>query len=156
MPAAGPCRTCRGFIASNRFLAALALVVFLAVAGIPPFSGFWPKVMLVKAALDIGSWWLVGALLVTGFLSLMAVARVFAFAFWRDHAQSGAKKPAGSDVKAVVLPASALAPVVLLITLITLIGLFPEPLLALSQQAATDLINATAYVDAVFPERVAP
>ena len=30
----------------------------LAVAGLPPASGLWPKVLLVKASLDAGVWWL--------------------------------------------------------------------------------------------------
>ncbi|MFB2606918.1 proton-conducting transporter membrane subunit, partial [Rhizobium phaseoli] len=63
--------------------AALSLVLFLAACGLPPFSGFWPKVMLVKASLDSGAWWLAAAILAGGFLTTVAFGRLFLLAYWR-------------------------------------------------------------------------
>ena len=50
-----------GLFRSMPLLAASALVLLFSVSGLPPFSGFWPKAMLVRAALDLGHWWLAAA-----------------------------------------------------------------------------------------------
>mgnify|MGYP001377255691 FL=1 len=44
-------RALGGLYAARPLLAVLFLVLGLAVAGLPPFSGFWPKLMLVDASL---------------------------------------------------------------------------------------------------------
>ncbi len=42
--------------------------------------------MLVKAAIDIGAWWLAAALLLVGFFTMIATGRLFLLAYWRDSA----------------------------------------------------------------------
>ncbi|NJR13690.1 MAG: hypothetical protein HC779_05130 [Phyllobacteriaceae bacterium] len=81
-----------GLYQSAPLLAAIALVLAFAVAGLPPFSGLWPKIMLVKAGLDIGAWWLVAAIMVSAFLTTAAVARMFLFAFWRRRRQGRVRR----------------------------------------------------------------
>ncbi|TCN30779.1 Na+/H+ antiporter subunit D [Sinorhizobium americanum] len=124
--------------------AALTLMLCFAVSGLPPFSGFWPKVMLAKAALDIGAWWLAAALLLAGFLTTIVTGRLFLLAFWREA------PPA--DGEAVSLSPAAFGPLAVLAGLTLLIGLYPEPLLAIIQDAAAGLAEPSAYVNSVFPE----
>ena len=65
----------------------LALLIFLAAAGLPPGSGLWPKVMLVKS-LDRGRRRLARRRHpFSGFLTTIALGRVFLLAFW------GRRKP---------------------------------------------------------------
>jgi multicomponent Na+:H+ antiporter subunit D len=123
--------------------AALTLMLCFAVSGLPPFSGFWPKVMLVKAALDIGAWWLAAALLLAGFLTTIATGRLFRLAYWRDETAPAAE--------AAPLPATMMAPLAALTVLALLIGLYPEPLLATIQSAAAGLAEPSAYTNSVFP-----
>ena len=47
-----------GLYRASPLLAAAAFVLVLAVSGLPPGSGLWPKVLLVKAALASGACWL--------------------------------------------------------------------------------------------------
>ena len=143
-----------GIYARDPLFAGLSLIVFLAVAGVPPISGFWPKVMLVKSALDIGGWWLTFVLLLTGLLSLITLGRVFAFGFWRSslpNAPETARKSAAVVPVHVRLPGSAMIPLAALVTLMMMIGLYPEPLVQLSQHAAASIIDSSSYIDAVFP-----
>ncbi len=49
-------RAWAGCTATQPLLAALFLVPALALAGIPPLSGFWAKLRLVQAGLDAGSY----------------------------------------------------------------------------------------------------
>jgi multicomponent Na+:H+ antiporter subunit D len=132
-----------GLYRRSAFLAALALVLLFAVSGLPPFSGFWPKAMLVRAALDQGAWWLAAALLVSGLLITLAAARVFLLAFWR---------PAASGDGATDLPRLQVAVVACLAALSLAAGLWPEPVAAISARAAHGLIDPEAYIRSVFPE----
>ncbi|MGE6782220.1 Na+/H+ antiporter subunit D [Ensifer adhaerens] len=125
--------------------AALSLMLAFAVSGLPPFSGFWPKVILVKAALDIGAWWLAAVLLLTGFLTTIVTGRFFLLAYWRDVA-SGEGGAASATISA-----AALLPVAALTVLALAIGLYPEPLLSVVQNAAAGLAEPSAYLNSVFP-----
>ena len=72
-----------GSIATARCSPAVAFLLSWPHAGLPPGSGLWPKVMLVKASLEAGDGWLAGAILVSGFLTTITLGRVFLLAFWR-------------------------------------------------------------------------
>ncbi|EJC78487.1 formate hydrogenlyase subunit 3/multisubunit Na+/H+ antiporter, MnhD subunit [Rhizobium leguminosarum bv. trifolii WSM2297] len=121
---------------------ALSLVLFLAACGLPPFSGFWPKVILVKASLDSGAWWLAAVILAGGFLTTIAFGRLFLLAYWRP-APTAAMPSA--TVWRTGLPLAALT------ALVVGFGILPEQLLALSQSAAAGLADPEAYLHSVFP-----
>jgi multicomponent Na+:H+ antiporter subunit D len=134
-----------GLWSSSPLLSALALGLFFSVAGLPPFSGFWPKAMLVSAALAGGRWWIAAAILASGFLMTFAAGRIFLLAFWR---------PAPKDA---MVPRGALArPAVIAVVLLTLAsvaaGLWPEPVAALSRAAAVAVLEPEYYLRSVFPE----
>ncbi|MGN7291869.1 Na+/H+ antiporter subunit D [Rhizobium sp. SAFR-030] len=131
----------------------LSLALFLAVAGLPPFSGLWPKIMLVKAALDVGAWWMAAAILVSGFLSTIALARVFLLAYWRPASEPQVASGIGTRPRR---QRWATVPIVALVAIITLFGLFPEVPLNLSQSAAEGLLQPSAYIQSVFPQGAAP
>ncbi|MDR9775323.1 Na+/H+ antiporter subunit D [Rhizobium hidalgonense] len=121
---------------------ALSLVLFLAACGLPPFSGFWPKVILVKASLDLDAWWLAAVILGGGFLTTIAFGRLFLLVYWRPAPAAGVPSPA---VWRTGLPLAALT------ALVVGFGILPEQLLALSQSAAAGLADPRAYLHSVFP-----
>jgi multicomponent Na+:H+ antiporter subunit D len=89
-------------------LAVLFFVPAMNLAGIPPFSGFIGKVGLFQAAqLDGGAlaWTLVGAGAATSLLTLYAVAKTWAVAFWRTPREAHeALEAIGDGVDDVVDP----------------------------------------------------
>ncbi|SMF48494.1 multicomponent Na+:H+ antiporter subunit D [Xaviernesmea oryzae] len=121
----------------------VSFLLFIAAAGLPPLSGLWPKVALLKASLDIGAWWLAAAILVSAFLITLALARVFLLAYWRPRPEPAAGTVAG-DWR-ITLPLGGLT------ALVVLFGLLPEPLLDLAYGAASGLADPAAYVESVFP-----
>jgi multicomponent Na+:H+ antiporter subunit D len=125
-----------------------SFLLFLAASGLPPLSGLWPKVALLKASLDIGAWWLAAAILLSAFLITLALARVFLLAFWRPRPDPvvEAAAPAGTSVDWLVA-----VPLGCLTALVVLFGLLPEPLLDLAQRAAEGLGEPAAYIQSVFP-----
>ena len=104
--------------------------------------------MLAKASIEAGEGWLAGAILVSGFLTTIALGRVFLLAFWRDAPQVtrlGDATDFGWQRLAIYAPLIALAvPIVVL-------GIFPEQFIRIADLAAAGLIDSAAYVRSVFP-----
>jgi len=140
-----------GLYEASPLLAAIVLVLIFAVAGLPPFSGFWPKAIVAQAALLEGRWWLAGSVLLTGFLTLAAGGRAFAHAFWRggragtpDGAQTFIPGRLAAGERSILM-----TPLAALTLIVVLLGLWPAPLLFLADTAAAGLLDPAAYVGAV-------
>ncbi|PWK75769.1 Na+/H+ antiporter subunit D [Aminobacter sp. AP02] len=134
-----------GLYGASPFLTLLAFIISLAVAGLPPGSGLWPKVMLVRAALDSGAWQIAAAILLSGFLATIALGRVFILAFWRTEI-AGVQAVAGGSMSIM----GCCAVVILTLAMLAM-GVMPEPFVRVSGTAASGLLDASSYVRAVFP-----
>jgi len=123
------------------FLSALFLLAALGLAGIPPLSGFWAKLLVVLAAFEAQVWWIAGVGLAVGLFTLFSMTKIWQYAYW---------KPAPSDMREGARPSPLLyAPVVALAALTLLLGLWSEPLIALGDAAASELMAPERYVEAV-------
>ncbi len=137
---------------SEPFVAVLFFFVAMSLAGIPPLSGFWPKVILVKASLASEAYIVAAAALVTGFLTMYSMAKVWSLAFWRSAPAvqpapiPGMVADAAPERRQLVL---LLLPVVVLTGLSLGIGLWAQPLLAVAERAAAELLAPQAYIAAV-------
>ncbi|MCR9257202.1 MAG: Na+/H+ antiporter subunit D [Alphaproteobacteria bacterium] len=125
------------------YLSVAFLIVGLSLAGVPPLAGFWPKVYLVQAGLEAGSTILVVGILLSGFLTLLAVGRAFALIFWRAAPEDAPTPPAPEFGNLVKGSLGALA------ALTFLIGLYSAPVVKASTRAAADLLAPDAYIEAV-------
>ena len=133
-----------GLYRSHPLLAAMALLLVLSAAGLPPGSGLWPKVMLVKSALDGEGGWLAFAILLSGLMTTLALGRVFALAFWRPRLD-------GAVVPVTPLDRSGMFALVLIMVPILWIGVYPEPVLAMADAAAASLLDPASYSLLVLP-----
>jgi len=131
---------------------AIALALFFAASGLPPFSGFWPKALLVKASIDIGAWWLAASVLISGFLTTIAFGRVFLFSFWRPLAFEGGEAVTAAPGISAAAQRWRMAPILILTGFVVWFGLFPDSLILASQDAASGLLDPTSYIRSVFPE----
>lgn len=61
-----------------------ALAMF-SVVGIPPLSGFWPKILLLQSAMSLHEYWVIGAILIASFFTLWAMVRIWAKVFWEEQ-----------------------------------------------------------------------
>lgn len=117
----------------NRLAGYAFAIGALSVAGIPPLIGFWSKLAVLRAtliaehpALRVV---LTGIVVLGGLLSLLYMFQSYGRTYWRAPALE-------HDLAA----RARTALVVLIAMLVTLLGLWPEPLLAISQRAAATLI----------------
>jgi len=134
-----------GLYRTNAGLAALFFLPALALAGLPPFSGFWAKLTLVRAGLETEEYAIVGVSLVVSVLTLFSMIKIWAEAYWKDRpAQNELLQPLAAQQRLTLL-----APVILLAALTVILGIGAEPLLTLGTEAAAQLLNPSEYIQAV-------
>ncbi len=136
-----------GLYAARPVLAVLFLLAALSLAGIPPLSGFWAKLAVVRASALAGQWWVLGVALAAGLLTLLSMLKIWLDVFWKPA-------PAASEERAPALAATASRRIMwmataTLVAVVTLLGLVPGPLLDAAQAAAESLLRPEAYVQAV-------
>ncbi|RSK49779.1 Na+/H+ antiporter subunit D [Bacillus canaveralius] len=120
------------------FLAALAL------AGIPPLSGFAGKLLIVQGGFEGGQFWGAGIVLMSSLLVLFSVMKIFIHGFW------GSADTFKGDDK-VPVRALMIAPIVL-VALSVLYGIGTEFVMPYIIEAAETLSDPSIYIEAVLKE----
>ena len=117
-------------------ITALGLVIsLLALAGVPPLSGFWSKLMLFGAAIDAGTvvWW--GPwLAVAGVLNSALSLAYYGWIIRKMYFE-------GETEKRIKEPRSIIAIMIFSIIFMVTIGVYPEPIIQFAEYA-TPAINA--------------
>ncbi|MBD3893904.1 proton-conducting transporter membrane subunit [Hydrogenophaga sp.] len=122
-----------GLYLAHPALALLFAISALSLVGIPPFSGFWAKLMILQEALAQGRVvWAVVALLVSA-LTLYSMMKIWLEAFWKPHPDANWRLPSKTRL------APAWVATVGLVLVILWISLNPQPLAAYAQAAAQTL-----------------
>ena len=124
-------------------LALLFLVPAFSLAGIPPLSGFWGKLVLVQAGLESGHYAATAVALAVSLLTLYSMTKIWNEAFWKDGLDAG-----GASLAARV-PWTLLGPVVALATITLAVGLAAGPVFDLASRAAAQLADPAQYIQAV-------
>ncbi len=125
-----------------RLVGGLFFVVAIAVAGMPPLSGFLGKVMLLQAAIA-SPWmaWVWTTVLATGLAGVIALARSGSLLFYRTHSAHDAPLTPPSN--------AALAPTFALLALIAGLVAAAGPLSGHAAAIAAQLKAPQHYMDAV-------
>ncbi|MEV8465943.1 Na+/H+ antiporter subunit D [Fluviibacterium sp. DFM31] len=137
-----------GLYKSAPLLAVLFLIPAFSLAGFPPLSGFWAKVLLVKATLDVQAWVVAGVALAVGLLTIYSMTTIWAEAFWKAHPDG--REPVVDDLGPDKV--GMLTPIVALCGLSLILGFFPQPFITLAEAAAAQLLDPSAYLAAVLGE----
>lgn len=109
----------------------------LSLAGMPPAAGFLGKLQLFRTGVDEGSVALVILLFAGGALSFVYAFQLYQHEFWRGGRVAAADGPEGAATPSS--PRAVRAVSVALALLVLALGLWPEPLLSLSADAAAVL-----------------
>ncbi len=127
-------------------LSILFMVSAMSLAGLPPLSGFFAKLILVMAGLRLQAWLIVGIALAVSLLTLYTMCKIWAAAFWR-----AAPKGAVLDVSGMTPKTwrGFLAPMAVLTAFVVGIGIFAGPLFDLAYNAAGQLMDPAGYINAV-------
>jgi multicomponent Na+:H+ antiporter subunit D len=137
-----------GLYAARPGLALLFLLAGLSLAGIPPLSGFFAKLILLQAGVASGRYGVVAVLLIASILTLFVISRIWSEVFWKA-APAKEVSDSSPEVRGGAVPKLLLWPVAALASLTVLIGLGAEPVFMLSARAAQQLIEPNQYITAV-------
>ena len=125
----------------------IALVLF-SLAGIPPLSGFWPKIYLFEAAFTSQNYFFIASIIIGSFITLYVLAKLWSEVFWKDAATDSVVIDSFKDLKPykktlLVLP-------ICLLTLTTLyIGLNAEMVIQVADKIASEMLDTRPYIKAV-------
>jgi multicomponent Na+:H+ antiporter subunit D len=131
-------------------LAVLFFIPLFSLVGIPPLSGFWPKISLFSGAFESGNYWLLGALIFGSFMTLVIVARIWLKVFSKKLV----KRPRMKDYRyfdtfnkkekiSLILPIAFLALVSLFI------GFSAESIQLLVERIVEELTNKDTYINLI-------
>ena len=126
-------------------LALLFLLAAFSLAGFPPFSGFWGKLLLIRSGLEIGQYVIVAIALAVSLLTTYSMLKIWTEVFWKPLPKQDTELAAPRKRLSPLM----LAPVGVLVGLIIAIGVFAEPMYQLSEAAAVGVINPMSYIEAV-------
>jgi len=137
-----------GLYKASPLLALLFAIPAFSLAGFPPLSGFWAKLLLIQAGLEAESYLIVAAALAVGLLTIYSMTKIWAEAFWKPH-PDGVVPGTGTLALRRIDWILLVAPIAGLAALTVVIGLWAEPFLAVATRAAEQLLDPQAYVTAV-------
>lgn len=132
-----------GFYRSHLWLAILFLIAALSLAGLPPLSGFWAKFLLIRAGLEAQEYEIVAVALFVSILTLFSMIKIWSEVFWKPATIQESQPLSRNNWL------YSLAPLVGVIIMILIIGFATQAMFDLSQRAANQLLDRSAYVTAV-------
>jgi len=129
----------------------LFAITFFSLVGIPPLSGFWPKIYLFRAAFLSGCndgtrFVVIGGLIFATFITLVVMFRI-----WNQAIASKSEEGAHDDFAGLSKSqkSSMWLPVVLLSFVVLALGFGAEFLGQITQRIASELLDPAAYIRAV-------
>ncbi len=117
-----------GMMRQEPLFALLFAVPVLSLAGIPPLSGFWAKVIVIRESLDAQMAWLGFTAIAAGLATIISMSIFWSDACWRQ---------ARATLRPV--PKSGLIAMAMLSAATVIIGLAPQPLWTVAQLSARAL-----------------
>ncbi|MBU8542118.1 MULTISPECIES: Na+/H+ antiporter subunit D [Roseomonadaceae] len=135
-----------GLYAARPLLGLAFLIPALSLAGIPPLSGFWGKLVVIRSGLEAEAYVLAFVALAVGLLTLYSMVKIWNEAFWKARPDAAPEPPFAWSLAQRV---ATFAPIILLCGVTLTIGLWTEPFAAFSITAAEGLLDREGYIAAV-------
>lgn len=131
-------------------LGLLFLISALSLAGLPPLSGFFAKLILVRAGLETQQYTIVAAALGVSLLTLFSMLKIWAEVFWKPSPSvtwlpGETRKPESGTAGRLTI----VLPIVVLAMCTVTLGLGAGPLFALAMRAAEQLLTPSEYLQIV-------
>lgn len=137
-----------GLYAEYPKISLLIAIVLFSLVGIPPLSGFWPKIYLIEAAFSGNSYFYVAGLILGSFVTLYVIAKLWAEVFWKDTVVDDLVV---DNFKLLERPQKVLLvlPICILCAVSLIIGLNAEFIIQVADRISTEMLDTSFYVQAV-------
>ena len=135
----------------NGLFAALFFAAAIAMAGMPPLSGFLGKLLVLDAMRAPGQiGWVWTAILAGSLLTIVGFARAGSALFWKSSAITPPAGPDGTPARTVAAaPILQVAPTMMVIAALAGLAVFAGPVFGYAEDTAAQLFDRAGYVAAV-------
>ncbi len=141
-----------GLYAEYPKLSLLMAIVLFSLVGIPPLSGFWPKIYLFEAGFMNNQYILIAAIVVGSFATLYVIARMWAEVFWKNVPETGEPVVDSFSTLSTYEKSLLVVPVALLALVSLYIGLGAENIALIAKHIAAEMMDTSPYIEAVLGE----
>ena len=135
-----------GLYRSHPWLSVFFLISALSLAGIPPLSGFFAKLVLIQGGLEIERVGIVAIALGVGLLTLFSMTKIWNEVFWKNPPEPISPAPSFS-------PLGWMLPVIALAAITVCVGVLAGPIFDLTMRTSEQLLNQEIYISAVLGAR---
>lgn len=138
------------FYADRPRMSLLFAIPLFSLVGIPPLSGFWPKLSLIGEGWNTGNYMVIVGILFASFVTLFVIVKLWGEVFWK----SGEKLPQIRNFPYFknltrIKKVQMVAPIVLLSFITLYLGFGAENIQSLSSRIAFELLDNQEYINAV-------
>ena len=139
-----------GMYKTHPMLSLLLAIPLFSLVGIPPLSGFWPKISLILGAIEVENFLVMGMLLFGSLITLIIIARLWAKVFWEPGDQLKNRKDFlyfsdfSSTRKIFVI-----VPIAMLAAVSIYVGFGAEHINTLAERVAGELLYTKPYIQTV-------
>ncbi len=125
---------------------AMFMLAAIALAGLPPLSGFIGKLLILSASADARfAWWIWAAILGGTFIAILGLARAGSILFWKSRNGEEALPPRDGLL--------ASAPAFVLIALLAALTVFAGPVTRNAQATSAQIFAVGNYIEAVLVDQ---
>lgn len=136
-----------GFYKRHPWLAVGFLIPALSLGGIPPLSGFWAKLNLLQAGVEMREWLFLGVALAVGILTLFSMVKIWNESFWKDA-------PEGAETSLPLWPGRPHAAIIAFCCLTLVFSFGGKFVFDLCESAAASLHDPRIYIESVMERGV--
>ncbi|TWU45022.1 Na(+)/H(+) antiporter subunit D [Novipirellula aureliae] len=141
-----------GLFRTAPLLSVLFFISAMSLAGIPPLSGFFAKLTLIRSGLDAESYAIVITALGVSLLTLFSMTKIWSESFWKRSPVSDPLEQWSKNALTRQERISLYSPTVMLAAITIGIGVMAAPVMNLSIEAAEQLLNPDFYINSVLGE----
>jgi multicomponent Na+:H+ antiporter subunit D len=132
-----------GLYKSHPLLSILFCLSAFSLAGIPPLSGFWAKLSILKATVESGMYLSLAIGLAVGVVTLFSMTKIWSEAFWKDDPNPDSGKKSLKYCPYMLIP-------VLAMTLSAIcLGLMGDVVFETCMLSAHQILSPIEYINAV-------
>ncbi|MFK7789971.1 MAG: proton-conducting transporter membrane subunit [Phycisphaeraceae bacterium] len=137
-----------GLLKRDWKLGVLFFIAAMSLVGLPPLSGFFGKMVIIREGFAEGMWYLGIIGLVTGAITLLSMLKIWSYGYWNPDQAPVTNKP--EAVMASSKP--AYAAITVLVVCALFLGLGAEAVYKVANRAGAQLENPQQYITAVLGE----
>jgi multicomponent Na+:H+ antiporter subunit D len=129
----------------------IALVLF-SLVGIPPLSGFWPKIYLFQEAFVDKQYFFIAALIIGSLVTMYVISKMWADVFWKDMPQGVNYEDKFKDeppFKKILI----VLPILILCSVTLYIGFNAENIITVVDRITNELLDTSPYIRTVLGDK---